>query len=150
MGADCNGCVTHHGFINLDRSRFFQDCIASIFAYEINTIKKKHSSSYQEAVNRTRLREFHYSDCKFCPIYYRRKIHLTNRILLIDFGISRSKLVKQGLNGNGGIPCRTCALLYEISILDTELNLLAIYLNFFSFFHFSAFQIIHKSLLLNR
>lgn len=40
MGADCNGCVTHHGFINLDRSRFFQDCIASIFAYEINTIKK--------------------------------------------------------------------------------------------------------------
>lgn len=146
MGADCNGCVTHHGFINLDRSRFFQDCIASIFAYEINTIKK----NILAVIRKQSTELFHYSDCKFCPIYYRRKIHLTNRILLIDFGISRSKLVKQGLNGNGGIPCWTCALLYEISILDTELNLLAIYLNFFSFFHFSAFQIIHKSLLLNR
>lgn len=41
-------------------------------------------------------------------------------------------------NGNGGIPCWVCALFPEISILDTEPNLLAIYLNLFSFF-FSLF-----------
>lgn len=117
------------------------------FAYKINTIQK-----YISVVIRRQSTETTYQWLQFLLNLLPTQNALYKQSTVIDFGISGSKLVKQGLSRYEGMVMVGFRAVSFVSwnIFSWHRTEPFSYLSCLVFFHFPAFQIIHKILLLNR